>query len=439
MELKYSQLFQISNFTNDKMVNIIREKISESENASLALVFDDKLIVLNEEANEFYQCEYNVQNKALNLKNWEKVELLPDNNTKLESLSFEFFNPLNENEIKVKDLVNAFKLKYSDEPFKSLINESMSKKKGITQSNAKIKAITELRKVREFLQDDIKEIMEDLKIKALKEEITKKSPIQTVVNRIDFKNPISISLFEEASEKVVNLTEKKKSKKRSMNISKKVKNLWTSESFKKEFADLIKEAVKSENSKEIIEKFLEQHKELLVLSESDFEDLILKTVLISSDAKNANSIVENFVEAYNDPKFQDFKEEYLERNKIEEGKKEGDDDDEEESDEEESDEDDKKEDDGEEDKDKDKKKKDDKKEDETSIDEDTINKFIKVFDKIKEQLKEKTLEHKYVSKLIETLEDAKIGSISEGKLKEVVDFLDSVYVKSQQEKDNEAE
>jgi hypothetical protein len=389
------------------------------------------LIVLNEETQEFYQCDYDVQKRALNLKNWEKIDLVPDNNSKLENLSFDYFNPINENEIKVKDLVNAFKLKHSEEPFKALVNESMSKKRSITQSNPRIKAISELRKVREFLQDDITEIFEDLKIKSLKEEISKKSPVQSMIGRIDFKNPISISLFEESSEKVINLTEKKQCQKRSKNVAKKVKNLWTSESFKSEFAKLIKEALASENSKEIIEKFLEQHKELLILSESDFEDLILKTVLISSDAKDANSVVEEFVSIYKDPKFQDFKDEYLERNNISEAKDEDDDEDDKEDD---------KEEDGDEDEDDEKKKsKKEKAEDETSIDEDTLNKFIKVFDKIKEQLKEKTLEYKYVNKLIETLEDAKIGSISEGKLKEVVDFLDSVYIKAQQEKDDQEE
>jgi hypothetical protein len=426
MELKYSQISQLSNFSNDKMVGLLKEKIAESENASLALVFDDKMVILDEEKDQFYMVDYNIKDRALNLTNWEKINLIPDNNTRLESLSNDYFNPLNEKEITINDLVGAFKLKYSSEPMKQLVNESSRIKKGIVESNAKIKAIKELRKIRSYFKDDISEILEDLKIKSLKEEITRRSPTQSMISRIDFTNSISVGLFEEKCDKPITTKAKEKNQTRSDNIKKKVKNLWTSESFKNEFDKLIKASNDAENKKQVFEKFLEQHKELLILTEQEFEDLILKTALMSSNAKDSEDIVENFVAVYKLDKFQEAKNEFIERNKLVNEAKDPDEDEDDDEDEDEDEENDKK----------DKKTKKEKS-DETSIDEDTINKFIKVFDKIKDQLKEKTLEHKYVSRLIESLEDAKVGSISEGKLKEIIDFLDSVYLKAKEDSDEE--
>jgi hypothetical protein len=59
--------------------------------------------------------------------------------------------------------------------------------------------------------------------------------------------------------------------------------------------------------------------------------------------------------------------------------------------------------------------------------------------KIKENLEEKTMEAKYIGSFITALEDAKVGSIGEGKLKEVLDFLNSIYEQAQEVKDSEEE
>jgi len=420
MNLKYSQVAQLSNFSNDRMVGMIKNKIAESENAAVALVFDDKLVVLDEDKEKFYTVDYKVEDKALSLGNWEPIKLVPDNDTRLEELSTKFFDPQAQEEITARDLVEAFKLKHSNEPVRSLINKAAIEKKSIVESNSRIKALREVRRSRELVSDDILDIMEDPKIKAMYTKIGEDAPVQGSITSMDFRSPMSIALFEEESNKVINLSEKKKSKTRSGNVKKKVKNMWTSESFKEDLRELITEMADSEDAKKLLENFIGQHIEILVLEETELEDLILKTALMVGESKKADSLVELFKEYYNLEEAKKAREEFIGRNSLdEEGEGEG----EEEADqaaEEEPEE----------------KKSSEK---ETTIDEDSINKILKVMAKIKDNLEEKTMESKYVDSFISALEDAKVGSIGEGKLKEVLDFLNSVYEQAQEEKDSEEE
>lgn len=412
MELKYSQIAQLAAFSNDKMVSLIKQKLAESENAAAALVFDDKLIVLDEEKNEFYSVKYVVENRALKLFDWEPIKLIPDNDTRLESLAEKVFDPLNEETVRVKDVVEAFKLKFSNEPVKQLINKSAIEKKAIVESTSKIKALRKLREARSVYSDDIKEIFEDPKILSLKKIMSESSPIQTVVTTFDFKNPISIALFEESSDKVINISEKKKSKIRSGNIKKKVKNLWTSESFKSDFKSMIAEMAKSDDVKKVIESFVNNHKEILLVSEGELEDLVLKTSLMIGEAVNSDTITNLFKDYYRLDETKNSRENYIKRNMIveEEGDEEGAPETAEVPEE--------------------KAGKADGEKKETTIDEDSINKILKVLNKIKESLEDKTLQKKYIESFIATLEDAKVGSIAEGKLKEILDFLSSIYEKA---------
>ena len=418
MDLKYSQIAQLSNFSNDRMVEVIKTKLAESENAAAALVFDDKLIVLDEATNDLYTVDYKVENKALKLSGWDKVRVLPDNETKLEELAEGYFDPLNDRPITVKSLVEAFRLKYADEPFRRLINKTAIEKRSIVESNANIKALNEVRKVRSYFSDDIRDILEDTKISTLHHMIMESDSTQNSLTHVDFKSPVSISLFEEATDKVINLSAAKQTKVRSGNIKKKVKNLWTSESFKEDLKSLIEDLSKSDDIKETLAKFVNQHKEILVLEADELEDLVLKSALMVNEAARSDSLVTLFNDYYNLNEAQKAREEFIKRNRIDEA----DDDEEVEvevdvDDEEEPAE------------------KKDKKE--TSIDEDSINKILKVMNKILDSLEDKTMEAKYVQSFVKALEDAKVGSIGEGKLKEILDFLSSVYEQAQAEESEE--
>lgn len=420
MDLKYSQIAQLSNFSNDRMVEVIKTKLAESENAAVSLVFDDKLIVLDEASNDFYSVDYKVENKALKLSGWEKVRVLPDNDTRLEELSEGYFDPLNDSPVTVKDLVEAFRLKYADEPYRKLINRTAIEKRSIVESNAKIKALNEVRKVRSYFSDDIKDILEDTKISTLHDMIRESDSVQNSVTRVDFRNPVAISLFEETTNRVINLSAAKQTKIRSGNIRKKVKNLWTSESFKEDMGQLVKDLSESDNVKDTISRFFNQHKEILVLEENEVEDLVLKTALMLGEANTSDYLVSLFSDYYNLDEAKEAKNDFIKRNRIDEADDEDVDLGGEEAEEP-----------GEDEKDQKEKTK------ETAIDEDSINKILKVMNKILENLEDKTMEAKYVQAFIKALEDAKVGSIGEGKLKEIIDFLSSVY--DQAQSDNEEE
>jgi hypothetical protein len=400
------------------MVGLIKQRIAESENAAVALVFDDKLVVLNEDNDKFFMVDYEVKDKALTLNNWEPIELVPDNDTRLEELSEKFFDPSNETEITVRDLTESFKLKFANEPVKELVNRAAIEKKSIVESNSRIKALMEVRKTRGLVTDDITDIMEDPKIKSLFSKISEDAPVQGSITSIDFKTPLSVSIFEETSDKVINLSEKKKNKQRSGNVKAKVMNMWKSESFKEDLKNMIEEMAEADDAKAVLDQFVNQHVEILILEETELEDLILKTALIVGQANKSDSLVELFKEHYNLEETKKARTEFIERNKLEE--QEAEEAPEEEPAPEEAPE--------KEEKDK-----------ETSIDEDSINKILKVMNKIKGNLEEKTMESRYVDSFISALEDAKVGSIGEGKLKEILDFLNSIYEQAQEEKESEEE
>lgn len=423
MDLKYSQVARLAELSNDKIVNLIKNKIAESENAAAALVFDDKIVVLNEDNERFYAADYKVDDNALSLTKWESINLVSDNDTRLEELSEKLFDPSSEKEITSRNLIEAFQLKYSSEPVRILINKTAIEKKSIVESNSRIKAIREARKTREAVSGDIIDLMEDSKISALLSRIKDGGATQASITSIDFKSPISVSLFEEESSKVINVSQKKVSKKRKGNIKKKVKNMWTSESFKSDLSGFIAEMADSEDAKETLEKFVNQHVEILILEESELEDLILKTSLMIGESKKSDSLAELFKEYYNLEETKTIREEYISRNSLAEAEEKVPGEDPETATAEVADT-------AEEPKEADK---------ETSIDEDSINKILKIMTKIRGSLEDKTTEAKYVESFVDALEDAKVGSIGEGKLKEILDFLNSIYERAQEKEDKEEE
>jgi hypothetical protein len=182
---------------------------------------------------------------------------------------------------------------------------------------------------------------------------------------------------------------------------------------------MVVEMANSEEPKEVLEKFVGQYKELLILEEAELADLILKTTLMIDEAAKADSLVDLFSEYYQLDEAQELKEEFINRNNLLEAE------DEESaempSEEEEAEE-------GEEGEEEKK---------ETSIDEDSINKIVKVLNKIRDNLEDKSMEAKYVDAFVDALEDAKVGSVSEGKLKEILDFLLSIHEKAKESKEEE--
>jgi hypothetical protein len=441
MNLKYSQLAHLTQFSNEKMVDLIKTKLAESENAAGALVFDDKIIVLDEESEDLYSVKYDIQDRALNLHEWEKINVIPDNKSYLEELAEDYFDPTGDPNIRTKDLVEAFKLKYSDEPFRRLINQASVEKKSIVESDSRIKSLKKLREARGQFIDDIADVVNDEKIKTIANNVNENSPVQNTVSRIDFKHPLSVSLFEEKSDRVISLSEGKKKKQRASTVRKKVKNLWTSESFKNDVKSMMDELSEAEDTKKVIENFVNNHKEVLVLSEEELEDLFLKTTLMIGEAANSEQVTQLMKDYYNLEEVQEERDDYLERNMISEAEGEGDagggyefgdEDFEEEPEGEEP-----AAETGGEDQEKDKSKKKSSKKKESTIDEDSINKIIKVLNKIKETQEEKTMERKYIENFIQALEDAKVGTMSEGKLKEIMDFLSSIYQEAQESGEEE--
>lgn len=433
MDLKYSQIAQLAQFSNDKMVDVIKTKLAESENAAVALVFDDSLIVLDENNEQFYAVDYTVENRALNMTNWDPIKVQPDDQSRIEDLAEGYFDPLNEQPIRSRELVEAFMLKYSNEPFRRLVNQASIEKKSIVESNSRIKALKQLRKARGQFAEDIADIMEDQKIQTISSSVFESSPVQNTISRVDFRSPLSVSIFEEKSDRVINLSEKQKTKMRASNIKKKIKNMWTSESFKEDLKELMAEMAEADEALPVLESFMDNHREVLVLSESELEDLVLKTTLMIGEAQRSDGLTQLFKEYYNLSETQAIREDYIARNMINEAEGEGDADAGYEFDDEKTDD--------ESDVDvkvnSDEKETNKKSEKETTIDEDSINRILKVMNKIKESLEEKTLERKYVDSFIQSLEDAKVGSMSEGKLKEILDFLGSVYDQAKEAKEEE--
>ena len=70
MQLTFNKFKTVVDSSSEKVFDKIAEAISTSDNAALVAMFDDKLILLDEDKQDLYLCDYAFENNVLGKLCW---------------------------------------------------------------------------------------------------------------------------------------------------------------------------------------------------------------------------------------------------------------------------------------------------------------------------------------------------------------------------------
>jgi len=424
MVLTYNNFKKVVEHSAEKMFNKLSEAIATSDNAALVSMYDDKLIVLDEETNELFLCNYLYENGILTMRNFEKVSLTENDENYLDEVVADYFDIDSEKKVTVESLVTGFNLKYKNESA-SIFTEARDRKYRKIMESSRIRAIKRARDARNIFQEEIKSLMEEPFMQHLTLKVDQsKDSIPTALNRVAFKpsyGEISVNtdIGGEAKQLITlrdntNVMDAMKSV--AVNVSKK----WMSDTFRSKFERMINRILATESvelGKGAMLKFLEENKELFLLKHELFEELITKTALMYGET-DTDELVESFDKIMKTKEGRSMKNEFFKKNGLTEEKiseintliEQGED---MEADaapvapsEEPS------------------------TEATSSVESEDVKKIVDILNKIKKQLEADSPESQYVSGLVSSLEGL---DIEDSKMKEVIDFLSSVEAPKEEE------
>jgi len=250
------------------MEKVIGKLINESSNAVLVNIFDDSLVLLDHDEGQFYTADYKFDesNLQLNLDNFEKVELVKEEEDFREDVS-DFFD---DEDSFAKNLIESYKEnvigqeKYVNE----LISESMSVKD--FSEYADYGSLKEAKKEMVFEstnEDFFKIYKERLNTHPLNE-----------IKYVDWENPITVSLVETEKKSLINNS-----------VLEKAKDLWKKPSFKQTFLEAVEELVNEESDESMIALF-EQFPSLFYLEENDRDTLFGKAIISSPLSEHRKAV-----------------------------------------------------------------------------------------------------------------------------------------------------
>jgi hypothetical protein len=268
MDLTLREFENLNLYSNKNMEKVIGKLINESSNAVLVNIFDDSLVLLDHDEGQFYTADYKFDesNLQLNLDNFEKVELVKEEEDFREDVS-DFFD---DEDSFAKNLIESYKEnvigqeKYVNE----LISESMSVKD--FSEYADYGSLKEAKKEMVFEstnEDFFKIYKERLNTHPLNE-----------IKYVDWENPITVSLVETEKKSLINNS-----------VLEKAKDLWKKPSFKQTFLEAVEELVNEESDESMIALF-EQFPSLFYLEENDRDTLFGKAIISSPLSEHRKAV-----------------------------------------------------------------------------------------------------------------------------------------------------
>lgn len=268
MDLTLREFENLNLYSNKNMEKVIGKLINESSNAVLVNIFDDSLVLLDHDEGQFYTADYKFDesNLQLNLDNFEKVELVKEEEDFREDVS-DFFD---DEDSFAKNLIESYKEnvigqeKYVNE----LISESMSVKD--FSEYADYGSLKEAKKEMVFEstnEDFFKIYKERLNTHPLNE-----------IKYVDWENPITVSLVETEKKLLINNS-----------VLEKAKDLWKKPSFKQTFLEAVEELVNEESDESMIALF-EQFPSLFYLEENDRDTLFGKAIISSPLSEHRKAV-----------------------------------------------------------------------------------------------------------------------------------------------------
>lgn len=418
MQVSYNKFKQLVDSSNEKLFDKIAEAIATSDNAALVAMFDDKLILLDEKKNDLYLADYVFENAVLTMHNFQPIELSENDGTYLDEAVGRYFDLDDETPISVNDLMTGFRLKYKNES-SSIVTEACDRKAKKIQKSPKIRAIKKARKCRDTFCEDIKSLMEEPFMKHLTLKVASdQDSIPTALNTVAWNNtyPISVNTdIGSPSPELITLKDNTNVMDAMKGVALKISDKWKNDAFRAKFWDMISKIVQTESlelAKTSVYNFLDENKELFLLKDDRFNELITKTTLMLGEG-NTEPILNIFKTIMESKKGRMMKNDYFQKyniteealDKINAEPAEG------------------------EDADQNIPVDSGSKATSSDLDDESVDKVISVFKKIQSAIKEKgedTPESDYVAGIIDSLKSFKESGVdSDSTMKDVVEFLNN--------------
>lgn len=416
MQVSYNKFKQLVDSSSEKLFDKIAEAIATSDNAALVAMFDDKLVVLDEKKKDFYLADYVFENNVLTMHNFSPIELIENDGAYLEEAVSRYFDLDDETQITTGDLMTGFKLKFKNES-SSLFSEACDRKSKKVISNPRIRAIKKARKARDMFKEDIDNLMEEPFMKHLTLKVqNSEDAIPTALNTVAWNTSYPISVNTDIggpADELITLRDNTNVMDAMKGVALKISDKWKNDAFRSKFADMIGKIVQTESvelAKTAVLNFLDENKELFLLKDAKFNELITKTTLMLGEG-NTDPVLQIFGNIMESKKGRAMKAEYFRKYNITEETL-------------------------------------DQIESETDVasdnipadnttkgigndlDDEAVDKVISIFKKIRDAMKEKgteTPEYDYMSSIIDSLKSFKeSGTDSDSVMKDVVDFLNNV-------------
>ena len=418
MQLTYNKFQSAMERSSERVFEKIATAIATSDNASLVSMFDDKLVMLDEATENLYLCDYTFKDGILSMSKFEDLVLTQNDDQYLNEVVSKYFDVDDDDPISVSDIMTGFNLKYKNES-SSIFEEAKDRKAKKIMESSRIRAIKQVRRIRNFFNEDVKSLMEEPFMQHLSVKMDKaQDSIPTALNKVTFKSDygeikVNTDLGTPATE-LLKLRDATNAMDAMGSIAKRVGDKWKSESFRAKFEKMINRILTTESiemGKSSVLNFLDEHKELFLLSEEKFDELIMKTTLMLGEG-NTDAVLDIFHKIMESKAAKMMRIKFLNENNLTAEKlrklNEGDDEDSDDSDE-----------------DADAPAEDDSEESGNDLDSEEVSKIIDVFNKIKDQLEDDSPEMDYVEGIISSLDNAKVSGIEDSKMKEIIDFLSS--------------
>jgi len=206
----------------------------------LVAMYDDKLIVLDEEREDLYLCDYTFENGVLGIMNFEEIGLSENDDSYLDEVVEKYFDLDDDEPITLSQLKTGFDLKFKNES-KSIFMEAKDIKARKIMESPRIRALKSVRRVRDFFVEDIQNLMEEPFMKHLDQKlynpnIASQDTIGRDLNKVSFNHPYPIFVNTDQgkeSKELLKLKDNTNAMDAMKNLAGHLSDKWKSDSFRK--------------------------------------------------------------------------------------------------------------------------------------------------------------------------------------------------------------
>jgi len=425
MQLTYNKFKQAVGKSSEKLFDKIAEAVSTSDNAALVSMYDDKLILLDEKKKEFYICDYKLENSVLSMDNFEEIGLMENDDTYLDEVTERFFDLDDDAPITINEMMTGFNLKYRNDS-EPIVNEAKDRKYRKIMESPRIRAIKRARDVRDYFAEDIKRLMEENWAKQITHKVqNSQDSIPSALSKVSWNSdyPIKVNVDQGKPVNMIKIKDNTNVMDAMKDLAGRISDKWKSGSFRNKFEKMVGQIMQTESielGKSAILNFLDENKELFILNNELFEELIVKTTLMANEG-DTDTVLEIFENIMQTPEARKMKARFVRDNNLTEEKIErinmlaeegeegemattdggempapGDGGSEEAG---------------------------------NDLDTEELNRIMDIFKKIRKSLEDDSPEAEYVDSLVSALDSAKVKGIEDSKMKEILDFLGSTKSK----------